>query len=106
MKEFVGSCDVYALVKNPRHRPHGLLQPLLIHASPWSSISMDFITNLPPFSSYDSILVVDHLRKMAHFISCIKVAEDRTMWLTDVRVQLVSNLEEMQRRYKEIFDEH
>jgi hypothetical protein len=58
------------------------------------------------FSSYDSILVVDHLRTMVHFISCIKVVEDRTMWLTNVRVQLVSNLEEMQRWYKENFDEH
>jgi hypothetical protein len=34
---------------------------------------MDFITDLPPFSSYDSILVVvDHLTKMAQFIPCIK----------------------------------
>jgi hypothetical protein len=34
---------------------------------------MDFITNIPPSSSYDSILVVvDHLTKMVHFIPCIK----------------------------------
>ncbi len=32
--------------------------------------------------------------------------EDRTMWLADVRVQLISNLEEIQRRYKENVDEH
>jgi hypothetical protein len=35
---------------------------------------MDFITNLPPFSSYDSILVVvDCLMKMVHFILCIEI---------------------------------
>jgi hypothetical protein len=35
---------------------------------------MDFITNLPPSNSYDSILVVvDCLTKMVHFISCTKI---------------------------------
>jgi hypothetical protein len=34
---------------------------------------MDFITNLPPFSSYDSIVVmVDRLMKMVHSIPCTK----------------------------------
>ncbi len=32
--------------------------------------------------------------------------EDWTMWLMDVRTQLVSNLKEMQRQYKENVDEH
>jgi hypothetical protein len=47
---------------------------------------MDFITNLPPFSFYDSILVVvDHLMKMAHFILCIKtiISEGTTNLLFD-----------------------
>jgi hypothetical protein len=58
----------------PRHHPHGLLQPLPVLASLWSSISMDFITNLSPFNSYDSILmVVDHLTKMVHFSPCTKI---------------------------------
>jgi hypothetical protein len=35
---------------------------------------MDFITNLPLSSFYDSILlVVDHLMKMIHFILCTKI---------------------------------
>jgi hypothetical protein len=39
----------------------------------WFSISMDFITNLPPSNFYDSILVVvDCLTKMVHFIPCTK----------------------------------
>jgi hypothetical protein len=74
VKEFVGSCDVCARTKNPHHHPHGLLKPLLIPTSPWSSISVDFITNLPLFNSYDSILVVvDRLTKMVHFIMCTKI---------------------------------
>jgi hypothetical protein len=39
VKEFLGSCDVCACAKKIRHCPHVLLQPLLILASPWSSIS-------------------------------------------------------------------
>jgi gluconate kinase len=34
------------------------------------------------------------------------IIEDRTMWLTNVWTQLVSNLKETQRRYKENVDEH
>jgi hypothetical protein len=73
VKEFVGSYDVCAQAKNSRHRPHGLFQPLPIHASPWSLISMDFIIDVSSFSSYDSILVVVYcLTNMDHFIPCTK----------------------------------
>jgi hypothetical protein len=30
--------------------------------------------------------------------------EDRTMWLANVRIQLIFNLEEIQRQYKENID--
>jgi hypothetical protein len=60
--------------KNLCHHPHGLLQPLPIPTPLWFLISMIFITNLPPFSPYDSILVVeDYLMKMIHFISSTKI---------------------------------
>jgi hypothetical protein len=73
VKEFVGSCDVCAQIKNPHHHPHGLFQPLPNPTSPWFSIPINFITNLPPSNSYDSILaVVYYLMKMVHFISCTK----------------------------------
>jgi len=69
VKEFVEYCDVCVLANNPHHRPHGFLQPLPISTSPWFSISMDFITDLPPSSSNDSILVVvDYFMKMVNFI--------------------------------------
>ena len=75
IKDFVLSCDICSRSKNPRHRPYGLLQPLPIPKRPWSSISMDFIVDLPPSNSYDSILVVvDRLTKMAHFVPCKKTA--------------------------------
>ena len=71
VKEFVLSCDVCSRSKTPRHRPYGLLQPLPIPHRPWSSVSMDFITDLPPSNSFDSIyVVVDRLTKMAHFVPC------------------------------------
>jgi hypothetical protein len=75
VKELVKSCDVCAWTKNLHHHPHGFSQPLLIPTSPWSSIPMDFIIDLPPSCSYDSILVVvvDRLTKMVHFISCTKI---------------------------------
>jgi hypothetical protein len=34
------------------------------------------------------------------------IAKDQTMWLVEVRTQLVSNLEEVQRWYEENVDEH
>jgi hypothetical protein len=56
-----------------RHRPYGLLNPLPPPESPWSDVTMDFITELPPSKYlgqvYDAILVtVDRLTKMAHYI--------------------------------------
>jgi hypothetical protein len=69
VKEFVGFCDGCGCAKNPPHCLNGLVQPLPIPAFPFSSISMDFIVDLPQSNSFDSILVVvDCLMKMAHFI--------------------------------------
>jgi hypothetical protein len=73
VKEFVGFCDVCACAKNPYHRLHGFFQPLPVLVSPWSSIPMDFIVDLPQSNSFDSILVVvDCVTRMAHFIPCNK----------------------------------
>ncbi len=72
VKEFVGSC-VCVRVKNLHHHPHELLQPLPIPFTPWFSISMDFIIDLPLSNSFDSTsMVVDYLTNMAHFIPCNK----------------------------------
>jgi hypothetical protein len=71
--EYVKSCDTCARSKAPKHRPFGLLQPLLIPSRPWGSIAMDFIMDLPTVRAKNSILVVvDRLTKMAHFTPCSK----------------------------------
>lgn len=78
VKECFLSCDICLRPKNPRHRPYGLLQLLPIPRRPWSSICMDFITDLPPSNSFDSIfVVVDWLTKMAHFVPCKKTSSSK-----------------------------
>jgi hypothetical protein len=101
VKEFVGSCDVCVRAKNPHHCPHGLLEPLPIPTPLWPSISMDFIIDLPPSSSYDSILVVVYrLTKMAYLILCTKtiiregIAKlflDHVFWYHSVLEDIVSD---------------
>lgn len=69
VKKYVTSCDTCQRNKSSRHKPYGLLQPLPVPVLPWSSISMDFIVQLPESKGHTSILVVvDRLTKMAHFI--------------------------------------
>ena len=69
VKEFVLSCDTRSISKNPRYRPYGILQPLPIRRQPWSSISMDLITDLPSSRNFDAIFViVDQLTMMAFFV--------------------------------------
>ena len=86
IKEYVLSCDIYSRSKNPRHRSYGLLQSLPIPKRPWSSISMDFIVDLPPSNTFDCIcMVVDRFSKMAHFVPCQKTitGEDTTKLFFD-----------------------
>ena len=69
VKSFVLTCDICQRNKTSHHKPFGLLQSLPIPENPWSSISMDFIVQLPDSKGYTAILVVvDRLTKMAHFI--------------------------------------
>jgi hypothetical protein len=69
VKRFVTTCDICQRNKTVRHKPYGLLQPLPIPETPWSSISMDFIVQLPSSNGHTAILVVvDRMTKMAHFI--------------------------------------
>ena len=86
VKDYVTTCDTCSRSKIPRHRPYGLLQPLPIPETPWTSISMDFIVDLPPSKTFDSIfVVVDRLTKMAHFIPCHKTVtgEETTRLFVD-----------------------
>src|SRR5260221_4972387 len=69
VKDYVASCATCAHAKSPRHKPYGKLKQLLIPSRPWSSISMDFIEQLPDSEGFSAILViVDRLTKQAIFI--------------------------------------
>jgi len=69
VREYVSGCHECQANKPPRHKAHGLLQPMENHYKPWQSVAMDFITDLPLSNGCDSIWVmVDPFTKMAHFI--------------------------------------
>ena len=69
----VRSCDSCARSKVVIHAPYGLLSPLPIPNRPWSSVSLDWITDVPPSHYPDAILVVvDRRTKQALFIPTTK----------------------------------
>eukprot|EP00736_Rhodelphis_marinus_P011688 Rmarinus@m.20211 len=71
--KLVNSCDICQRVKPSQRKRPGLLQPLPIPRERWQSVSLDFITQLPPSGklAFDTILVVvDRLSKRAHFLPC------------------------------------
>ena len=67
---YVSRCPTCQTTKNANQKPAGLLQPLQIPEQKWSSISMDFIMQLPKTrAGHDAILViVDRLTKMIHLV--------------------------------------
>lgn len=73
-REFVNACPVCNQHKPSHQAPAGLLQPLPVPHRPWSHISSDFVTGLPPSKGNTCILtVVDRFSKMAHFVPLPKV---------------------------------
>ncbi|MBW0530557.1 hypothetical protein O181_070272, partial [Austropuccinia psidii MF-1] len=69
IKDYVSSCQQCSRNKIIHHKKFVLLKPLQVPSGPWSSLSMDFITQLPLSNHFDSILVVmDRLLKMEIFI--------------------------------------
>ena len=66
---FIAECDTCQRQKAKNIAQPGLLQPLPIPQGKWQDIAMDFIADLPPSASFDSIwVVIDRLTKYAHFI--------------------------------------
>ena len=69
IEHFVESCETCRRNKATRHKKYGQLQPLPAPFRPWTSISMDFVGELPESNGHNAILViVDRLTKMALFI--------------------------------------
>lgn len=70
VRKYIATCPSCQVNKPSNQHPLGLLQPLPIPETPWSSISMDLITSVPTTPrGHDAILVVvDRLTKMFHAI--------------------------------------
>ncbi len=75
---FVLACSVCAISKTSNRPPAGLLQPLSVPSRPWSHISLDFVTGLPPSQGNTVVLtVVDRFSKATHFIPLPKIPSAR-----------------------------
>ena len=69
VKDYVRTCDTCQRDKPSRHRRYGELEPLEVPYRPWSSISMDWIIELPESNGYTQIwVIVDRFTKMAHLV--------------------------------------
>ena len=76
--DFVRSCPECQQNKVARHQPYGLSSPLELPYTPWPSIAMDFIMELPFSSGCDQLwVIIDRFTKMAHFLPLKK--EEKTV---------------------------
>ena len=69
---YLANCDTCTRIKPVRHAPYGLLKPIQVPVTRWSSVSMGFITGLPksgPQQPDTMLVIVNLLTKMAHYIS-------------------------------------
>lgn len=73
-REFVATCSVCARSETSHHTPARLLCPLPIPNCPWSQITVDFVTSLPPSKGNTTILtIIDRLSKAVHFMPLAKL---------------------------------
>jgi hypothetical protein len=74
VRKYVAECTSCQRNKPTNQKPAGMLQPMPIPETPWSIVTMDFITDLPPTDTgHDALLVVvDKLTKMTHLVPCRK----------------------------------
>lgn len=70
LSRFVAASDICTKSKHDNRLPASLLRPLPVLCSPWSHISLDFITGLP--QSYGStciMTIIDRFFKAVHLVS-------------------------------------
>lgn len=77
VKNHVKTCQVCQENRTPRHKPYGMLERVAQPTRPFETISLDFITGLPPSrwrnKVYNAILVVvDLYTKFCFYIPCTK----------------------------------
>lgn len=59
---YIAACPVCASGKSSHRPPAGFLHPLPIPRRPWSHITLDFVTGLPPSNGHCVILtIIDRL---------------------------------------------
>ena len=70
MQEFCASCPTCQMSKSRRKKPAGLLVPLPVATGPWTTVTMDFVTDLPRTQGgHDALCVfVDKLTKMVRVV--------------------------------------
>ncbi len=86
VREFVLACHTCAQCKPVDHPPDGLLHPLPVPSCPWSHITLDFVSGLPPSKGNTVVLmVVDRFSKAVHFIPLPKLpsARETTQLMVD-----------------------
>jgi putative transposase len=67
--EYIRSCLECQKDKATCYKPYGLLLPLELPYTPWISIAIDFITDLPLSEDCNQLwVIVDSFTKMGHFI--------------------------------------
>jgi hypothetical protein len=93
--EYVRTCEICQLAKMRRHQPYGQLQSLPVPSGLSKSLSMDFVTDLPPSrlqkEVYDLILVVvDRFTKLGTYIPCKKSINAEE--LADIVTERVFNI--------------
>jgi len=68
-KQLCPWCDECQYIKSLRHAKYGLLQPSEVPYAAWTSISVDFTTQLPESQGRTQMtVVVDRVTKMTHFM--------------------------------------
>jgi len=78
IRDYVQSCDACQHSKSPQHAKYELLQPLEVPYAAWSSISTDFIKQLPESQDKTEIMViVDRFTNMAHLIGLHEIATSK-----------------------------
>jgi hypothetical protein len=73
VRRYCRECTSCQRMKGTSKVPFGLLQPLPVPESPWESVSLDLVTDLPLCCGHDSIVVfVDRLTKLIVLAPCSK----------------------------------
>jgi hypothetical protein len=94
--DFVQSCVDCQKDKATCHQPYGLLNPLELSYSPWQSIAMDFITDLPESEGCNQLwVIIDRFTKMAHFIPLQKDQKTAQLDLVKIFVWEVFRLHDL-----------